>query len=110
MAREQLKTLTESMYYILLTLLKPQHGYGIMQEVDSITKGRVKVGAGTLYNLLSRFEEEEIITQVVEDNRKKVYLISEKGLTILRAEHQRLNQLVEDGMVLLEEGRQSNET
>lgn len=110
MAREQLKTLTESMYYILLTLLKPQHGYGIMQEVDSITKGRVKVGAGTLYNLLSRFEEEEIITQVVEDNRKKVYLISEKGLTILRAEYQRLNQLVEDGMVLLEEGRQSNET
>ncbi|MDW7662188.1 MAG: helix-turn-helix transcriptional regulator, partial [Bacillota bacterium] len=97
MAREQLKTLTESMYYILLTLLKPQHGYGIMQEVDSITKGRVKVGAGTLYNLLSRFEEEEIITQVVEDNRKKVYLISEKGLTILKAEYQRLNQLVEDG-------------
>ncbi len=110
MAREQLKTLTESMYYILLTLLKPQHGYGIMQEVDYITKGRVKVGAGTLYNLLSRFEEEEIITQVSEDNRKKVYLISEKGLAILRAEYQRLNQLVEDGMVLLQEGRQSNET
>ena len=110
MAREQLKTLTESMYYILLTLLKPQHGYGIMQEVDHLTKGRVKVGAGTLYNLLSRFEEEEIITQVVEENRKKVYLISEKGLAILRAEHQRLNQLVDDGNLLLNGGRWPNET
>ena len=103
MAREQFKTLTESMYYILLALLKPQHGYGIMQEVDLLTGGRVKVGAGTLYNLLSRFEEEEIITQVVEENRKKIYLISDKGLALLRAEHLRLAQLVDDGNRLLEE-------
>lgn len=109
MAREQLKTLTESMYYVLLTLTSPQHGYGIMQEVDLLTKGRVRIGAGTLYNLLSRFEEEDIITQVVEENRKKVYLISEKGLGILKAEHMRLIQLVEDGQTLLEEGG-SNET
>lgn len=109
MAREQLKTLTESMYYVLLTLTSPQHGYGIMQEVDLLTKGRVRIGAGTLYNLLSRFEEEDIITQVVEENRKKVYLISEKGLGILKAEHMRLIQLVEDGQALLEEGG-SNET
>lgn len=109
MAREQLKTLTESMYYVLLTLTSPQHGYGIMQAVDQFTKGRVKVGAGTLYNLLSRFEEEEIITQVVEENRKKVYLISDKGLSILKAEHLRLKQLVEDGNRLLEEGSWLNE-
>lgn len=109
MAREQLKTLTESMYYVLLTLTSPQHGYGIMQEVDLLTKGRVRIGAGTLYNLLSRFEEEDIITQVVEENRKKVYLISDKGLGILKAEYMRLIQLVEDGQALLEEGG-SNET
>jgi len=71
MAREQLKNLTEPMYYILLTLTTPQHGYGIMQEVDRRTEGRVKIGAGTLYNLLSRFEEEDIIAQVSEENRKK---------------------------------------
>ena len=109
MAREQFKTLTESMYYILLALLKPQHGYGIMQEVDILTGGRVKVGAGTLYNLLSRFEEEEIITQIVEENRKKIYLISNKGLALLRAEHFRLAQLVEDGNRLLEERSSPNE-
>ena len=42
MAREQLKTLTEPMYYILLSLLKENHGYGIMQMVDELTEG----GAG----------------------------------------------------------------
>jgi len=66
MAKEQLKTLTEPMYYILLTLSEPQHGYGIMQEVERRTEGRVKIGAGTLYNLLSRFEDENIyITDLI---------------------------------------------
>lgn len=110
MAREQLKTLTESMYYVLLILTKPQHGYGIMQEIDTLTKGRVKAGAGTLYNLLSRFEEEEIITQIFEENRRKVYIISEKGLVILKEEYQRLNQLVSDGASLLDERGEQNET
>lgn len=105
MAREQLKTLTESMYYILLTLIDPQHGYGIMQEVDRRTQGRVKIGAGTLYNLLSRFVEEDIIVQVSEENRRKIYTITDKGLDILRGEYQRLIQLVSDGRGILEERR-----
>lgn len=104
MAREQLKNLTEPMYYILLTLSEPQHGYGIMQEVEIRTEGRVKIGAGTLYNLLSRFEEENIIKQVSEENRRKTYILTDKGLTILRDEYQRLKQLVFDGNDLLEGG------
>ena len=103
MAREQLKTLTEPMYYILLVLKAPHHGYSIMQEVDRLTQGRVKVGAGTLYNLLSRFEEEKIIIQVSEENRRKVYTITEKGLDILKEEYRRLIQLVSDGRDYLEE-------
>jgi DNA-binding PadR family transcriptional regulator len=102
MAREQLKTLTEPMYYILLMLTKPQHGYGIMQEVDSRTEGRVKIGAGTLYSLLSRFEEEKIIEQLSEINRRKIYTLTDKGLNILKDEYQRLKQLVFDGNDLLE--------
>lgn len=109
MAREQLKTLTEPMYYILLTLTDPQHGYGIMQEVDKLTEGRVKIGAGTLYNLLSRFEEEDIITQISEENRKKIYRITDKGLNILKDEYGRLKQLVSDGEDILEERRCSHE-
>lgn len=106
MAREQLKNLTEPMYYILLALLEPQHGYGIMQEVDRRTAGRVKIGAGTLYNLLSRFEEENIIKQVSEENRRKTYTLTDKGFTILGDEYQRLKQLVSDGRDFLEGGLQ----
>lgn len=69
MARAQLKTLTEPMYYILLSLLKENHGYGIMQMVSELTGGRVVIGAGSLYSLLSRFENEGIIIQVAEENR-----------------------------------------
>jgi DNA-binding PadR family transcriptional regulator len=102
MAREQLGTLTEPMYYILLMLSEPQHGYGIMQEIEKHTGGRVKVGAGTLYNLLSRFEEENIIVQLSEENRRKTYILTDKGLNILEDEYNRLKQLVSDGSDLLE--------
>lgn len=102
MAREQLKNLTEPMYYILLALSEPQHGYGIMQEVERRTEGRVKIGAGTLYNLLSRFEEENFIVQVSEENRRKTYALTDKGLDILAEEYQRLKQLVSDGSDFLE--------
>ncbi|MBI9012862.1 MAG: PadR family transcriptional regulator [Clostridiales bacterium] len=100
MARKQLKTLTEPMYYILLCLLKPMHGYGIMQRIDEITGSRVKVGPGTLYALISRFEKEEIVIKVSSDNGKKTYILTEKGKEILMFEYNRLNQLVCDGAVL----------
>ena len=94
---------------ILLTLTEQQHGYGIMQEVERRTEGRVRIGAGTLYSLLSRFEEEDIIVQVSEENRRKTYVITDKGLSILRDEYQRLKQLVSDGRHILEEGVKSDE-
>lgn len=97
MAREQLKTLTEPMYYVLLALTREQHGYGIMQCIEGLTDGRVQVGAGTLYALLSRFEGEGIIRQVREEDRKKIYLITAKGTEVLMEEYVRLEQLVSDG-------------
>ena len=102
MAREQLKNLTEPMYYILLSLLKENHGYGIMQQIDSMTCGRVKVGAGTLYSLLSRFESEGIIEETAEADRRKNYRITEKGRTLLQEEYNRLNQLISDGKRMME--------
>ncbi|WBW99342.1 PadR family transcriptional regulator [Oceanirhabdus sp. W0125-5] len=103
MARKQLQNLTEPMYYVMLSLLKPIHGYGIMKNVDKITKGRVKVGAGTLYALLSRFEKEKIVKKVSSEDGKKIYVLIEKGLEILEDEHARLKLLVEDGNLLLGE-------
>jgi DNA-binding PadR family transcriptional regulator len=107
MARKQLQNLTEPMYYILLNMLSPIHGYGIMQKVDEMTDGRVKVGAGTLYALLSRFEKEGIVERRGASISKKNYIITRKGKEILFAEHKRLRQLVFDGEGLL--GGESNE-
>ncbi|OPL09416.1 MAG: PadR family transcriptional regulator [delta proteobacterium ML8_F1] len=97
MAREQLKNLTEPMYYLLLTLYTPRHGYEIMQMIQDITNNRVQVGAGTLYSLLSRFEKEKIIEQVDDDGRRKIYSLTNKGKGILENEHERLRALVSDG-------------
>lgn len=97
MARKRLDTLTEPMYYLLLTLYIPRHGYEIMQMIQEITDGRVKVGAGTLYSLLSRFEKEKIIEQVEDDGRRKTYILTSKGEEVLENEHKRLKALVEDG-------------
>lgn len=102
MAKGQLKALTEPMYYILLTLTTPRHGYGIMQEIDRLTESRVQVGAGTLYNLLSRFEEEGFIIKISEENRRKNYVITDEGLELLREEYKRLKQLVADGKEYIE--------
>ena len=101
MAREQLKTLTEPMYYVLLSLIKENHGYGIMQMISEITEGRVLVGAGTLYTLLGRFEQEKIIVQTIEENRRKLYILTEKGQEILREEYNRLNKMIADGDIFM---------
>ena len=106
MAREQLQTLTESMFYILLVLIKPMHGYEIMQTVDIISKHRVKVGAGTLYSLLTRFEKDKIIRQISDDGRKKVYQLTEKGRGILDGEYDRLKNSITayDAYILNDKG------
>lgn len=96
MARKEFQTLTEQMFYILLVLRKPHHGYEIMQKIDEITHGRIKVGAGTLYTLLARFEEEGFIKKVGEDQRKKIYRITKEGNELFEKERQRLKQMLID--------------
>ena len=89
--------LTEAAYYVLISLNKPRHGYGIMQHVEKLTNGRIKIGAGTMYGNLSRMEKEGLITPVAEENRKKIYELSEKGKIVLRLEIERLEELLEHG-------------
>ena len=91
MAREQLQTLSEPMYFILLSLVrKPMHGYEIMQTVSAISREYVKVGAGTLYALLTRFEKDEIVLKIGDDGRRKTYKLTEKGRELLDQEYKRL--------------------
>ena len=94
MAREQLQTLSEPMYFTLLSLIRPMHGYEIMQTVSVISGGRVKVGAGTLYALLTRFEKEEIILRLSDNGRRKTYMITEKGRNLLDREYARLKDSI----------------
>ena len=95
--------LTEATYYILLSLYSPQHGYGIMQQVETLSKGRVKLAAGTLYGALNAMVDKHWIVQLpVEDgSRKKNYQITDLGLRVLEGELDRLRELVSNGDAVL---------
>lgn len=97
MAREQFQTLTEPMYYILLALTEECCGVDIMEKVRDISRGRVRVGPGTLYAMLSRFEENDMIRKTAEEGRKKSYIITETGKQMLREEQERLKTMIRDG-------------
>jgi len=99
---KQFLPMTESAYYILLSLNEPRHGYGIMQHVEEITDGRIKIGPGTIYGTLSKLEKEELILQMLETDRKKIYSLSEKGKEVLELELKRLQELVKNGMIEME--------
>ncbi len=92
--------LTEAFYYILLALRKPNHGYGITQEVDEITGGRVALGAGTLYGALQTLQKRgwiDIYSQDLESRKKKEYVITTLGKEAFDKERNRLIELVENG-------------
>lgn len=101
MAREQFQNLTEPMYYILMSLLQERCGVDIMTSVDEISNSRVRVGPGTLYALLGKFEKEGMIRETEVIGRKRSYIITDKGLNTLKEEYSRLITLVEDGKLLL---------
>lgn len=91
--------LTEAVYYILLALHTPMHGYGIMQFVGEISKGRVNLGAGTLYGALNTMVAKNWIRALDQDteSRKKEYEITEMGRGVVLDEIQRLEELLENG-------------
>ena len=93
--------MTEAIYYILLALQEPLHGYGIMQKTSSMSKGRLVLSAGTLYGAISNLLEKGWILPCGEtsdtDGRRKLYQITDKGQEILLAELERLEELVENG-------------
>ncbi len=101
MPREQFQNLTEPMYYILISLIEERCGVDIMASVEELSKGRVNVGPGTLYALLGRFEKEGMIRETEVVGRKRSYIITKKGLGILKDEYTRLVMLVKDGKSFL---------
>jgi DNA-binding PadR family transcriptional regulator len=91
--------LTEAVFYILLSLFSPMHGYGIMQNVESISFGRVKLAAGTLYGAISAMLEKGWIRALPgeKDSRKKEYEITVSGKRVLDQEMLRQKELLENG-------------
>ena len=96
--------LTEAVYYILLALGTPRHGYGIIQNVEALSGGRVRLAAGTHYGAINTLLEKGWIQSLPGeiDTRKKEYQITEQGTQVLRAELLRLRELIENGMHILE--------
>jgi len=94
MARKEFETLTPQMYYILLVLMQPRHGYEIMNEISRLTDGQINVGAGTLYTLLARFEAEGYITLKNIVDRKKIYKITNAGKRKLKEETDKLTLML----------------
>lgn len=94
--------MTETTFYTLLALLSPNHGYGIMKFVKELTDERIRMGTGTLYTMLGRLVDDEMIRIVSEEDGKKTYQITELGRALLEQEQDRLRKQCENGERILE--------
>ena len=94
--KSEQSALTEAVYFILLSMLEPRHGYSVMQYIGRLTKGRVILGAGTLYGAINTLLGKQWIQTVCKDKstRKKEYIITELGKQILNDELTRLEELL----------------
>jgi DNA-binding PadR family transcriptional regulator len=92
--------LSESTYYILLSLVEPLHGYGVMQKVETTSGGKVTIGPGTLYGAFSTLEKEGLINMVKEEERRKSYTLTEKGRAILKEQIARLEIMANNGRAI----------
>lgn len=98
--------MTEAVYYILLSLKTPAHGYGIIQKVLEFTNGRLELGAGTLYGAINTLLDRGWIKLYSEDKhsrKKKEYIVTEQGEAALRQEIQRLQELLQNGRKMMAE-------
>ena len=97
--------LTEATYYILLSLHKPRHGYGIMQKTEELSGGRIRLAAGTLYGALNTLCDKGwiVLKAVEEDSRRKEYQLTDRGKEVLINEVKRLKELARNGEMILGE-------
>ena len=92
--------LTEATYYIMVTLDEPIHGYAVMQKVERISEGTVRVGPGTLYGVLTALEKGGLIVKVKEEDRRKSYTLTPKGRHVLLGQIKRLGIMSQNGLAV----------
>ena len=85
--------MTETGFYILFCLQKPNHGYGIVQLVEKLTNGEIHLAPGTMYGSLSKMEKDGLIRFVNEDEKRKIYEITALGNEVLQLELKRIERL-----------------
>lgn len=82
-----------------MALSTPLHGYGVMQKVEAMSEGTVKIGPGTLYGAFSTLENESLITKVGEEDRRKIYALTDQGREVLIEHIRRIEILIKNGVI-----------
>ena len=85
--------MTETAFYILLCLREPNHGYGIVQTVEKLTDGAIRLAPGTMYGSLSKMEKDGVIRFLREEDKRKIYKITDLGEEVLALEIKRIELL-----------------
>ena len=85
--------MTETGFYILYCLQKENHGYGIVQMVEALTEGELRLAPGTMYGSLSKMEKDRLISFIKEEDKRKSYLITDLGREVLELEMKRIRRL-----------------
>ena len=101
--RKKYIPMTETIYYTLLSVMSPRHGYAIIQYVNGLTRGRILLGTGTLYTMVGRLAADNMIVTVPNEG-KKAYQITETGKRLLEMETVRLGKQLKDGEQILRMG------
>ncbi len=101
--------LSESTFYILVALVDPLHGYGVMQRTAEISQGQVAIGPGTLYGAFSTLEKEGLISMVREEERRKVFRLTDRGKAALDMQLERYRVMLENGRRALEKSNDNGE-
>ena len=97
--------MTETGFYILLCLLEESHGYGIVQKVAALTHGEIRLSPGTLYGSLSKMEKDGLILFIREEDKRKIYKITDLGRQVLDLEMKRIERLYQNMMEVRENER-----
>ena len=90
--------MTETAFYILLSLTKPLHGYGIIKHVEEISRSRIQLGSGTVYGTLTKMQKDGIITVFADEERRTVYEITDIGKRLMTVEINRLKELHQNAL------------
>ena len=93
--------MTETGFYILLCLQSPNHGYGVVQMVEKMTDGEIRLSPGTMYGSLSKMEKDKLIQFVREEEKRKLYVITELGNEVLQLEMARIKRLYRNSTEVL---------